>query len=1397
MRVLLDLVEVSQINFEEYNIKKRTFIEIHPNQSIWMVKTIIFSVFQIPPARQQVFLKVLDEKFPKEKSKSYSKQLHNYRIVKDYHIVEGSEIQVVALEKELPSEFLVTPKKNNTISSSDKAHHLQLLDNNQQLQQPQTQLNLSTSLPTGNNNNGSHGGKPNNNKVHVLSSKKGACPALCFAIGKGLYRGISGMKYEIKLYRVDSKGMLINTTHHNFQIDIVKQKTSSVENKKMQFTYEQRKSEYSLLTLHPSTFGHYSINIKIDDIPICGSPFQCSIIDELNPALKELAFSNEWIEEIVELITLMSKKESTIDNLFSFGIEGLINLMFYPDPTVQVHITGVFSKLLEKDKNKERVLKEGGIGLFFKLVSLDNWTSFMELRRFVSSCLCILSSNKAFVQRFFNDCDLSLLSILSNSEHIDCMRSCAIALSQISENYEYSEYLISDQVKDVLINMLSSKDPITINSSLKTIANLSSSFGQRRETLIRLLSRLLECCRTFTDVSNKVLIFKSFSNFCVNANGILELITPNTDSFNYFGIPMFYQWEFNTRQILCSENPIQYSSSLSQIFKDETDCAFFQSLTISNMLVATNSHRIHEHFSMGNGLKLLKQFILCHDCSARAEAFRSFMLMTNSPNDNCKKNLIQNGIFSFLVSSLSDSSPVETPFIINSLAYLCEFENSCVESIGIDGVEKFIQLLNQHNESTTLQVPISLILAHLCKNDKYKNKIVTGGGKLFLHHLIELVRQGRVTVMKSIGIQDVEMICEVGRGVSGVVWKSLWNGHEVAVKTFNEDNLGFNEREFLSETTIMSVLRHDNIVHCIGGSRTQGRIRMTKAVGTPCYMAVEVLQGLTEYTQQADVYSFGFVLWECISRLIPYHEMEQIDWIRSVLEHSYRPPIPDTCIIEISSLIKRCWDSDPNVRPTFAEIITYLEQVKEEMEQKGIYEEIISSKYLNREEPRGYTEINENNVALDLSLHPTEVLQNLVIDDPNDSNAVDIDMESSKSSSSTSSSANTTVSPASDITTPMNSTSPTNISPISPMLPRKWESAAPERPNNAKRLSAFRTISLKDLQRGGVGATDSSSSGPIPIPRENNNISPPLMNSEQSSIVNHGSDYSTMMLMSSTSSISGLQSDQSTMESTSYSTVNTQPPSFSDHYLMMTTSPLSLQSTPSSTPLENNHHHHNHNYHQRKTSENSYAEDSEVEYIFKHPIGLPPPHDSAYYFSIHNNNTPPTSFSPPKRQSPSPTQPPSQTTTNNDLISNTNNDLISNTTDSTSNSKNDFSQIDSKIEESINNNEEQQEKPLNINTNNDNVIPKNNNNNDNNIKPLQPPKNNMYVIEKKKQLFQSPDLKQQQPSSPTVNQPSNNTILKSNNVNSLLKKFEEGNKPPIPTTKPAPIPIKSNTIHKK
>ena len=50
-----------------------------------------------------------------------------------------------------------------------------------------------------------------------------------------------------------------------------------------------------------------------------------------------------------------------------------------------------------------------------------------------------------------------------------------------------------------------------------------------------------------------------------------------------------------------------------------------------------------------------------------------------------------------------------------------------------------------------------------------------------------------------------------------------------------------------------------------------------------------------------------------------------------VVQNNLRPEIPDDCPKPIAKLIKRCWDKDPFVRPSFKEILLELKALRHKL----------------------------------------------------------------------------------------------------------------------------------------------------------------------------------------------------------------------------------------------------------------------------------------------------------------------------------------------------------------------------------------------------------------------------------------------------------------------------------
>ena len=98
-------------------------------------------------------------------------------------------------------------------------------------------------------------------------------------------------------------------------------------------------------------------------------------------------------------------------------------------------------------------------------------------------------------------------------------------------------------------------------------------------------------------------------------------------------------------------------------------------------------------------------------------------------------------------------------------------------------------------------------------------------------------------------------------------------------------------------------------------------VLMTQNIGTPHWMAPEILATSTVYSSKVDVYSYGIVLWEIATGEVPYNSLEPSDIIGKVLANDLRPTIPIDLNPGMRDLIKQCWDRNPDVRPSFDEIV--------------------------------------------------------------------------------------------------------------------------------------------------------------------------------------------------------------------------------------------------------------------------------------------------------------------------------------------------------------------------------------------------------------------------------------------------------------------------------------------
>jgi len=97
-------------------------------------------------------------------------------------------------------------------------------------------------------------------------------------------------------------------------------------------------------------------------------------------------------------------------------------------------------------------------------------------------------------------------------------------------------------------------------------------------------------------------------------------------------------------------------------------------------------------------------------------------------------------------------------------------------------------------------------------------------------------------------------------------------------------------------------------------------------LGTLQYSAPEILRG-ERYTEKADVYSFGIIIWEILTEGIPYDGWPPLRVASDVAYKARRPDIPSGIMPELQALTKVCWSDDPTERPEFSAILQQLENI--------------------------------------------------------------------------------------------------------------------------------------------------------------------------------------------------------------------------------------------------------------------------------------------------------------------------------------------------------------------------------------------------------------------------------------------------------------------------------------
>ncbi|KAE8800457.1 putative serine/threonine-protein kinase [Hordeum vulgare] len=99
--------------------------------------------------------------------------------------------------------------------------------------------------------------------------------------------------------------------------------------------------------------------------------------------------------------------------------------------------------------------------------------------------------------------------------------------------------------------------------------------------------------------------------------------------------------------------------------------------------------------------------------------------------------------------------------------------------------------------------------------------------------------------------------------------------------------------------------------------------------GTPQWMAPEVLRSEPS-NEKSDVFSYGVVLWELVTQKIPWDTLNTVQVVGAVGFMDDRLEIPRDTDPQLASMIQSCWDSDPQCRPSFQELLERLQELQKQ-----------------------------------------------------------------------------------------------------------------------------------------------------------------------------------------------------------------------------------------------------------------------------------------------------------------------------------------------------------------------------------------------------------------------------------------------------------------------------------
>jgi len=128
------------------------------------------------------------------------------------------------------------------------------------------------------------------------------------------------------------------------------------------------------------------------------------------------------------------------------------------------------------------------------------------------------------------------------------------------------------------------------------------------------------------------------------------------------------------------------------------------------------------------------------------------------------------------------------------------------------------------------------------------------------------------------------------------------------------------------------------------------------------WSAPEILK-IRKFTKASDVWSYGVVLWEILSKKLPYQDIPNKIVIEGIVKGKLSLEKPSEVFIEeFWNLIQNCWKIDLNERPTFEQIVKTLSKLVKIVLKEFPNKDIDESFYFDDNKEIVYSEPTETEV---------------------------------------------------------------------------------------------------------------------------------------------------------------------------------------------------------------------------------------------------------------------------------------------------------------------------------------------------------------------------------------------------------------------------------------------------